>query len=590
MPLKDKVYKMSATTNSLKQQAFLSTINNSSAFLEILKNSFDAEACKVIIKLYDNKIIIKDDGNGFSKIGFDSFTKVGKSSKRKNSKNRLGRSQTGINGSGAYSFIRLGKDLSILSKNSLENYEFSRFIDWDKIDQNPNADISELVFEERRIEYFGDFTKGVEFVIGSPFITNEQINNIHKDISFISLDSSFSYEINDKISHNIIDQLSELYKEEFCNFYFSFIFKNGKLELLLGNKLAQNKQKSITSYCEFNIVGTIYGEYISIQKKLTNATKKIKSHYESILEGDNDYKNNFYDNDMLVLSNEQLGLSFDKIFTKIKSGFKFINPFGYTAIKDTHLLFNPSRTTIVDDLNKQKENYIKIMNFIKNQVYKEFTKYVAEEATLLSNESDTSKSEHLKQEVFKIKQLKEANPELPKNFSNFVQLAIKTPQELLIDDIKNFLSKLSTKNKYYKALSQSSNEIILFLLNNSYLKSYNISFHSIVRVFCELCFIYIIYQLFTSSEDLEEIKKDALKKGKIDDFVSIGSLLNFANTNSKIQWKKLKDMFSKKTNLNNFNDTILEIQKINNHIHNPKDYFDSRISMSLIKKFMSWLI
>jgi|GEM_PF-2601671 len=126
--------RMDATVGILKNIANRNIISNSHALLELIKNSFDEDAKEVLINfIYKNgtlvEIRIRDEGYGFTKAGFDSFKLIGKSQKTLNFKTPLGRITTGMYGSGAYSSVKLGNYLRIISANYKENFFISKEID-----------------------------------------------------------------------------------------------------------------------------------------------------------------------------------------------------------------------------------------------------------------------------------------------------------------------------------------------------------------------------------------------------------------------------------------------------------------------------
>jgi len=121
---------MNATVSVLKNSAEKNILTSSHAILEIIKNGYDADATKVKIKFNQEKdhIIIEDDGEGFTSSGYEAFKLVGKTNKKQNQKTKKGRLITGMNGSGAYSTIKLGKRLEINSYNKENNYFLSKGI------------------------------------------------------------------------------------------------------------------------------------------------------------------------------------------------------------------------------------------------------------------------------------------------------------------------------------------------------------------------------------------------------------------------------------------------------------------------------
>lgn len=95
------------------------------AMLELVDNSIDAEATKINIEMDSEKIIIHDNGRGFSKDQLiNAFMNISAPPYEKDSK--IGRHNTGMKTAS----IRLGNDLTILTK---ADKGFIVFLNWPKI-------------------------------------------------------------------------------------------------------------------------------------------------------------------------------------------------------------------------------------------------------------------------------------------------------------------------------------------------------------------------------------------------------------------------------------------------------------------------
>lgn len=131
------------------------------ALLELIKNSYDADASECDVTMYDpssvknGKIVIVDDGEGMSKqilskvwlevgTSFKDDLKKDKKTYRTNNFKRLRLGEKGIGRLGVH---RLGRQIEIITKK--EGYEASRlFIDWDKIEQVTYLEDVPVVIED----------------------------------------------------------------------------------------------------------------------------------------------------------------------------------------------------------------------------------------------------------------------------------------------------------------------------------------------------------------------------------------------------------------------------------------------------------
>lgn len=112
------------------------------SILELVKNSYDADAKKCVVEL-DNitdvggTIIIKDDGDGMDSDDIiNGWLVLGESSKSVSNKTVLGRTPAGSKGLGRLAALRMGQAAELMSipkENSIFKYELE--IDWNKFDK-----------------------------------------------------------------------------------------------------------------------------------------------------------------------------------------------------------------------------------------------------------------------------------------------------------------------------------------------------------------------------------------------------------------------------------------------------------------------
>ena len=93
--------------------------DHTTALIELVKNSYDADARKVEIEIFSNSpseyIRVADNGSGMTEKEVDKYwLRIGYSEKRKNRVSKLNRRKTGEKGIGRISSDRLGATLELI--------------------------------------------------------------------------------------------------------------------------------------------------------------------------------------------------------------------------------------------------------------------------------------------------------------------------------------------------------------------------------------------------------------------------------------------------------------------------------------------
>ena len=127
------------------------------AIFELVKNSYDAHAKNVIITFEENKIIIADDGKGMSKnelqekwlaLAYSAKKDGTEDDEEKKSSYRdeiqKKRYYAGAKGIGRFSCDRLGKELILFTKRSIDNNVNQLDIDWANFENNDRADFIKI--------------------------------------------------------------------------------------------------------------------------------------------------------------------------------------------------------------------------------------------------------------------------------------------------------------------------------------------------------------------------------------------------------------------------------------------------------------
>ena len=128
------------------------------ALIELVKNSYDADASVVLIRFQDSlqagegQIEVIDDGNGMSLNTIQStwMEPATFSKKRETKSERKGRRVLGEKGVGRFASSRLAKSLEVISRQIGTNNEVKAFFDWSQFDDPEKyLDQVRIPYEER---------------------------------------------------------------------------------------------------------------------------------------------------------------------------------------------------------------------------------------------------------------------------------------------------------------------------------------------------------------------------------------------------------------------------------------------------------
>ncbi|NIJ45609.1 signal transduction histidine kinase [Wenyingzhuangia heitensis] len=159
------------------------------AVFELVKNSYDAFAKNVIIIIEDDKLIISDDGKGMSLDDLkNKWLFVAYSAKKDNSEdiNSLDKNESyrdiiqerkhyaGAKGIGRFSSDRLGKLLTIKTKNNYSTNLEELKIDWSRFEKNQKN-----TFETVKVNHSTITNNGVKFPENSNSGTILEISNLY---------------------------------------------------------------------------------------------------------------------------------------------------------------------------------------------------------------------------------------------------------------------------------------------------------------------------------------------------------------------------------------------------------------------------
>lgn len=244
------------------------------AIFELVKNSYDAYASKVIITFEDNKIIIADDGKGMSIDDIEKKWLALAYSAKKNGDEDNGIDQTflerrksyrdhiqekrkyaGAKGIGRFSCDRLGEELLLSTKKINTNTIEQLKIDWKDFEKQDNIDFSEIKIthnsfneDETSIAFPNNAKSGTILEITKTSLWDRAKilslkHSLEKLINPFSDDNDFSIEIicNGELTN---DKEEELEREKVNG-----IIQNSILDIL---KLKTTKIEVVVNYQEID--------------------------------------------------------------------------------------------------------------------------------------------------------------------------------------------------------------------------------------------------------------------------------------------------------------------------------------------------
>ncbi|MCX2485069.1 ATP-binding protein [Pedobacter sp. MR2016-24] len=182
--------------------------DHTTALVELIKNSFDADASKVEVEIYakSEKKYIRIADNGFgmtAKEIEDNWLRIGFSEKKKSKISKNGRRKTGEKGIGRIASDRLGSSLRMLSKSSNDSLQGLE-VNWDNFDVSDKAigdielkDINDGIIKIPIKENEPPRSTGTEMTIASLRTEWEEIDikNLYQELSYFSPIFSNEFEI-----------------------------------------------------------------------------------------------------------------------------------------------------------------------------------------------------------------------------------------------------------------------------------------------------------------------------------------------------------------------------------------------------------
>lgn len=193
--------------------------DHTTALIELVKNSYDADAHKVDVEILSkgNLIRVSDNGFGMTKDQLlNNWLRIGFSNKRQSKVSELGRRKTGEKGIGRISTDRLGAKLELISKTESDGLVGLR-VDWDEFDTEGKdvADINVELINPAKIEI--PLTDGQESKSGTEIrITNlrqpwttDNIEGLYYELSALTPPFNQMSDFGINLSNDVSDEFSK---------------------------------------------------------------------------------------------------------------------------------------------------------------------------------------------------------------------------------------------------------------------------------------------------------------------------------------------------------------------------------------------
>lgn len=189
--------------------------DHSTALVELVKNSFDADASKVEIEIYNNGvnkgIRVADNGFGMTSTEIDdNWLRIGFSEKKNSKTSKKGRRKTGEKGIGRIASDRLGANLKMYTKSQEDTIQGIE-VNWDEFDV-ANKSIDDIELKEIKNPQIkipvrkGEAPRetGTELLISElrSKWTEENIKDLYQELSFFAplFKEEFEIEIKNDIN------------------------------------------------------------------------------------------------------------------------------------------------------------------------------------------------------------------------------------------------------------------------------------------------------------------------------------------------------------------------------------------------------
>lgn len=152
--MEQKQFKISSSLKDLIGKDLIT--NDFVAVFELVKNSYDAYAKKVVIQFEEDRITIADNGKGMTYndlinkwlfLGYSAKkdgTEDSIEDKQQSYRDNIVRHYSGAKGVGRFSCDRLGKKLTLITKNNFSSTTEKLFVNWEDFERDQKKEFSEI--------------------------------------------------------------------------------------------------------------------------------------------------------------------------------------------------------------------------------------------------------------------------------------------------------------------------------------------------------------------------------------------------------------------------------------------------------------
>lgn len=195
------------------------------AILELVKNTYDADATKCILYYDENDetLYLMDNGSGMNeKIIVEHWMNIGNSSKYKNYITKKGRVQTGAKGIGRFALDRVGNKCTMYTRNYDEKETIEWSVDWSNFEQTKNlTEVTATIDKINQNNLYDSLNINNKDVLK---LLKEDFNNTGTIFKISNLSDLWT----DDLIKNIREKLSSLIPPDIENEFSIFLFNNNQ--------------------------------------------------------------------------------------------------------------------------------------------------------------------------------------------------------------------------------------------------------------------------------------------------------------------------------------------------------------------------
>ena len=245
--LDDKYQRFAIDAKTLIHLGRDSIKDHTTALIELVKNSYDADAKNVEVEVFcldgNDLIRVSDNGFGMTKENLlENWLRIGFSQKRKSKTSQLGRRKTGEKGIGRISTDRLGGILELVTK-TMEDGIIGLTVNWDEFDVE-GKDIFDIQIELSKPDSISiPKLNGQESLTGTEIKISRlrqpwslsNIENLYYELSSLTPPFSSVTDFSIELKNDVAEVFSKKVSPEFykaAEIELTAVFDNSKSEVL----------------------------------------------------------------------------------------------------------------------------------------------------------------------------------------------------------------------------------------------------------------------------------------------------------------------------------------------------------------------